>query len=144
LPRSTGIYDCGRKTAKKERYVPTSKVAKALELAYWNVRTMLDTAGSNRPERRSALTAHELSRLNVDISAIREVRFPNEGSLQEHGTGYTHFWSGETCSRKASFSFTFKLENLPPGHSDRITSIFLPMKNKQYATLFSVCSNSPS
>ncbi|XP_037773076.1 uncharacterized protein LOC119568612 [Penaeus monodon] len=35
-------------------------------------------------------------------------------------------------------SITSKLENLPTGHSDRTMSMRLPLKNKQYATLFSV------
>ena len=48
---------------------------------------MLDQTDSNRPERRSALIAHELSRLDIDIAALSEVRFPEEGSLQEHGAG---------------------------------------------------------
>ncbi|KAL8604147.1 hypothetical protein ACOMHN_047359 [Nucella lapillus] len=33
-----------------------------------------------------------------------------------------------------------KLENLPTGHSDRIISMSLPLKNKQHVTLFSVYS----
>ena len=51
--------------------------------------TMLDSAGSSRPERRSVLIAHELSRLDVNIAVLSEVRFPEEGNLQEHGAGYT-------------------------------------------------------
>lgn len=60
---------------------------------------MLDQNDSNRPERCSALIAHELSRLNVDIAALSEVRFPEEdyrrlaldtpssgqGTLQQNG-----------------------------------------------------------
>ncbi|XP_037790205.1 uncharacterized protein LOC119585608 [Penaeus monodon] len=43
---------------------------------------MLDADDSNRPERRSALIAHELSRLDVDIAALSEVRFHDVGSLR--------------------------------------------------------------
>ena len=107
---------------------------------------MQDAADSNRPERRSALIAHELSRLNVDIAALSEVRFPGEGSLKEHGAGYTLFWSGklETERRLSGVGFMMKtsiaskLENLPTGHSDRIMSMRLPLRNDQYVTLFSV------
>ena len=56
---------------------------------------MLDKAESNRPQRRSALVAHELSRLNIDIAALSEVRFPDTGSLKEQGAGYTLYWSGK-------------------------------------------------
>ena len=52
-----------------------------MKVACWNVRTMLNTAYSNRPECRSALIGHELSRLNVDIAALSEVLFPGECSL---------------------------------------------------------------
>jgi len=107
---------------------------------------MLGKADSNRPERRSALIAYELSRLNVEIAVLSEIRFPDEGSNQEHGARYTLFWSGKisTEGRLAGVGFMVrtsiasKLENLPTGHSDRIMSMRLPLKNKQYATLFSV------
>ena len=109
---------------------------------------MLDRADSCRPERRSALIAHELSRLNIDIAALSEVRFSGEGSLQEHGAGYTLYWSGkpETERRLSGVGFMVrnsiasKLENQPTGHSDRIISMRLPLWNQQYATLFSVYS----
>ena len=109
---------------------------------------MLDTVDSNRPERRSALVAHELSRLNIDIAALSEVRFPDEGSLKEHGAGYTLYWSGKPQSERRLSGVGFmikntiasKLENLPTGHSDRIISMRLPLENKQHITLFSVYS----
>ena len=119
-----------------------------LKVACWNVRTMLDRADSCRPERRSALIAHELSRLNIDIAALSEVRFSGEGSLQEHGAGYTLYWSGkpETERRLSGVGFMVrnsiasKLENQPTGHSNRIIAMRLPLWNQQYATLFSVYS----
>ena len=109
---------------------------------------MLDRADSCRPERRSALIAHELLRLNIDIAALSEVRFSGEGSLQEHGAGYTLYWSGkpETERRLSGVGFMVrnsiasKLENQPTGHSDRIISMRLPLWNQQYATLFSLYS----
>ena len=50
---------------------------------------MLDADDSHRPVCRSALIAHELSRLDIDIAALSEVRFPEVGSLLEHSAGYT-------------------------------------------------------
>ena len=107
---------------------------------------MLDKSDSSRPERRSALVAHELSRLNIDIAALSEVRFADKGSLKEQGAGYTLFWSGKpTDERRLSGvgfmmrnSIASKLETLPTGHSDRIMSMRLPLDNKQHLTLFSV------
>ena len=107
---------------------------------------MLDRSDSNRPERQSALIAHELARLSIDIAALNEVRFPEEGSLQEHGAGYTFYWSGKPAAEKCLSGVGFmvkdciasKLEHLPTGHSDRIISMCLPLHGNQFLTLFSV------
>nr|VZI17159.1 unnamed protein product [Spirometra erinaceieuropaei] len=65
-----------------------------LTLAAWNVRSLLDNPRSKRLERRTALVARELARYKVDIAALSETRFPEEGQLEEAGVGYTFFWSG--------------------------------------------------
>ena len=117
-----------------------------LKVACWNIRTMLDSANSGRPERRSALIAHELSRLSCDITALSEVRLSDEGSLKEQGVGYTLYWSGKPSTERRLSGVGFmvrnsiasKLETLPSGHSDRIMSMRLPLENKQHLTLFSV------
>ncbi|KAJ7428377.1 craniofacial development protein 2-like [Pitangus sulphuratus] len=83
---------------------------------------MLGAVDSGRPERFSALIAHKLSRLNIDIAALSEVRLNEEGSLREHGACYTLYWSG---------------------HSDNIISLPLPLHNKQHVVvLFSI--NAPT
>ncbi|KAK2554815.1 Craniofacial development protein 2 [Acropora cervicornis] len=107
---------------------------------------MLDKADSSRPERRSALVAHELSRLNIDITALSEVRLADEGSLGEHGAGYTLYWSGKPSTERRLSGVGFmvrnsiasKLDRLPTGHSDRIMSMHLLLEGKQHLTLFSV------
>ena len=38
--------------------------------------------------------ARELARLDIDVAALREVRFAEQGSLTEDGAGYTLFCSG--------------------------------------------------
>ena len=48
----------------------------------------------DRPQRRSALVARELAWLDIDIAALSEVHFAEQGSLREDGAGYTLFWSG--------------------------------------------------
>ena len=51
-----------------------------------NLRTLIDRAGTDRPERRSALIARELERYKVQIAALSETRLANEGQLSEaHG-----------------------------------------------------------
>ncbi|VDL88512.1 unnamed protein product [Schistocephalus solidus] len=53
-----------------------------------------DNPRSNRPERRMALVARELARYKVDIAALNETRFSEQGQMEEVGAGYTFFWSG--------------------------------------------------
>ena len=71
-----------------------------LNITCWNIRTMLDKADSSYPERRSALVGHELSCLNIDITALGKVRLTEEGSLKEHGAGYTLYWSGKPSTKR--------------------------------------------
>jgi len=43
---------------------------------------------TDRPERRTALIARELSRYNVDVAALSETRLADQGQLTEIGGGY--------------------------------------------------------
>ena len=148
LTAINGHLSLRSKNNENKKVLITYKDEKILKVACLNVRTMLDRADSCRPERRSALIAHELSRLNIYIAALSEVRFSGEDSLQEHGAGYTLYWSGkpETERRLSGVGFMVrnsiasKLENQPTGHSGRIISMRLLLWNQQYATLFSVYS----
>nr|VZI50141.1 unnamed protein product [Spirometra erinaceieuropaei] len=84
--RSRGpIVEFGRaKTAHTGRVSPHT-------LAVWNVRSLLDNPRSNRPERRTALVVRELARYKVDIAALSETRFSEQGQLEEVSAGYTFF-----------------------------------------------------
>jgi len=44
---------------------------------------------SGRPERRTAIVARQLARYDIDIAALSEPRFPEDGQLMEYGGGYT-------------------------------------------------------
>ena len=60
-------------------YVQTTKQKmQDKELPNWNVRTFLDMANSIRHMGRTALMAHELSHLNVDVSSLSEVRHADD------------------------------------------------------------------
>ena len=112
----------------------------------WNVRTMMDSEDNERPQRRSALVAKELARLNIDIAALSEVRFADQGSLTEHGTGYTLYWSGKTKEERRLSGVVFMmktqianiLQSLPIGHSDRLMSFRLTIQDNRFATVISV------
>ena len=76
----------------------------------------------DRPQRRSALVATELARLDIDTAALSEVRFVEQGSVTEDAAGYrlTLFWSTKNRDERrfsgVSFlfktSFARKLQNL--------------------------------
>ncbi|VDL95101.1 unnamed protein product [Schistocephalus solidus] len=65
-----------------------------LTIAAMNVRSLLNNPRSNRPERRMALVARELARYKVEIAALKESRFSDQGQLEEMGGSYTFFRSG--------------------------------------------------
>ncbi|VDM01859.1 unnamed protein product [Schistocephalus solidus] len=82
-----------------------------LTLAAWKVRSLLDNPRSNRPERRTALVARELARYKVDIAALSETGFSEQGQLEEVGAGYTFFWSGQTKAERRNAGVAFAIRN---------------------------------
>ena len=66
-----------------------------MNIACWNVRTLLDDKNNCRPERRTALVACELKRYNIDIAALAETHKEGDGQLEEVGGGYTFFLEGK-------------------------------------------------
>ena len=62
-----------------------------LKIGAWNVRTLMDSAGSDRPQRRTALVGSELGRLRIEIAALSETRFSEIGEIKEVGAGHTFF-----------------------------------------------------
>ena len=66
----------------------------SLKIGAWNVRTLMDLAGSDRSQRRMALFGRELGRYGIEIAALSETRFAEVGEIKEVGAGYTFFWSG--------------------------------------------------
>ena len=98
------------------------------------------------PQRRSALSARELARLDINIAALSEVRFAEQGSLTEDRAGYTLFWSGKNKDKRCLSGVSFiiktfiarKLQNMPTGLSDRPMSLRLPIQDNKFATVISV------
>ena len=70
----------GYPTRSQKKYMVISSIKqRPLVVASWNVRTLQDTGLGAR--RRTALIACELASYNVDIAALSETRFPDEGPL---------------------------------------------------------------
>jgi len=55
-----------------------------LNLASWNIRTMLDCSYAERPERSSAIISKVLSNYQIDIAALSKVRFAESGCICEY------------------------------------------------------------
>ena len=53
--------------------------------------TLMESAGSDRPQRRTALVGRELGRYGIEIAALSETRFAEIGEIKEVGAGYTFF-----------------------------------------------------
>ena len=100
---------------------------------------------SDRPARRTALIAQELSRYNVDIAALSETRLADEGSLAESGGGYTFFWRGYRSEERRIHGVGFAIRSSllgacpdnPVGLSARLMKIRIPLTNNRHITLFS-------
>ena len=116
-----------------------------LTIGAWNVRTLMDSSSSDRPERRTALVGRELDRYKVEIAALSEIRLAEEGLLKEVGAGYTCFWSGRKKEerREAGVGFAIKshlvskLSGLPKGINDRLMTLRLPLSGRRHATIVS-------
>nr|VZI34507.1 unnamed protein product [Spirometra erinaceieuropaei] len=104
-----------------------------------------DNPRSNRPERRTALVARELARYKMDIAALSETRFSEQGQLEEDGAGYTFFWSGRPRAERRDAGVAFAIRNdivgrlpcLPQGINDRLMSLRLPLWGGKFATIIS-------
>ena len=123
-----------------------NKKIKKLQVATWNVRTLLDDdSNTDRPNRRTALVAHELKRYNIDLAALSETRLSGEDSLTEVGEGYTFFWRGypEGERRLHGVGFAVKTSLLqyipeaPVSVSERLMTWRIPLANQRYATVIS-------
>ena len=51
----------------------------------------MDSAESDRPQRRTALVGRELGRYRTEIAALSETRFAEIGDIKEVGASYTFF-----------------------------------------------------
>ena len=115
-----------------------------LTIAQWNVRTLLDQEGADRPERRTALVAMELAKYNIKIATLCETRFLESGSLND--LEYSFFWSGKPEGERSEAGVGFaikkdivtKLTEMPQPVSDKIMTMRLPLSKNNFAIIISV------
>ncbi|VDL92441.1 unnamed protein product [Schistocephalus solidus] len=90
-----------------------------------------DNPKINQPERRAALVARELARYKVDIAALSETRFSDQGQLED------------AERRDAGVAFAIRndivgrLLYLPQGINDCLMSLRLPHRGDQCANIIS-------
>ncbi|VDM05793.1 unnamed protein product [Schistocephalus solidus] len=101
--------------------------------------------GDIQSRTEDALVARELARYKVDIAALSETRFSEQGQLEEVGAGYTFFRSGRPKAERRDAGVTFAIRNdivgrlpcLPQGINDRLMSLRLPLWGDKLATIIS-------
>ena len=106
------------------------------------MRTLQDTWLGAR--RRTWLIACELARYNIDIAALSEARFLEEGFLV--GASFTFFWSGlpKYAFRIHGVGFTVRTALLqstqesPIALDERLMTLQLPFAKKRFVTFASV------
>ena len=111
-----------------------------LRIGTWNVRKLMDSAGSDRPKRKTAL-----GRYDIQIAALSGTRIADVGEIKGVGTGYTFFWVGRKSGerREVGVNFAIKTElvgkrsGLPKGINDRLMRLRLSLSGNKYATIVS-------
>ena len=82
-----------------------------LKIGACNVRTIMDSAGSDRPQRRMALVGKEFGRYGIEKAALSGTRFAEIGEIKEVGAGYTFFWSGRRSEERRESGVGFAIKS---------------------------------
>ncbi|BHF58539.1 hypothetical protein SprV_0100149100 [Sparganum proliferum] len=104
-----------------------------------------DNSRSNRPERRTALMARELTRYKADFATLNETRFPEQGQLEEAQR------QGRGTASTIPNGIVGRLPCLPQGINDRLMGLLLPLpmasrdaaRNKSYEELHALLATVP-
>ena len=125
--------------------------AHLLNVASWNVRTLLDT--KRAAARPSAIVSLELARYNIDIAALSETRVLGETVLEEVGGGYTFFLKGkpegDKCHCGVGFAIRSKLVKhlqgkYPVGINERLMTMSLPLEDFTLSIISAYAPTLPS
>ncbi|CAK6979877.1 hypothetical protein FSCOSCO3_A020299 [Scomber scombrus] len=109
----------------------------------WNVHTLMDSATSDKGERRTMIIIRELKRCWIDLAVHSETRLADKGQLKEEKGGYTFFWKGKTADKPKIHSVGFAirsqlvshLSELPLGITKYHITIHLVLANNQMQSL---------
>ena len=72
------------------------------------MRTLMDSVGSDTPQRSTTIVGRELRRYKIHIAVMSETRFADVWEIR--AVGYTFFWSGliREERRETGIGFTYK------------------------------------
>ncbi|BHF58827.1 hypothetical protein SprV_0100178200 [Sparganum proliferum] len=87
-----------------------------------------------------------MPRYRVDIAALSEIRFSEQGEMKEVGAGYTIFWSGRPRAERRNTGVAFAIRNgivlqlpcLLQEINNRLTILRLPLPGGKFAIIVSV------
>ncbi|VDL89047.1 unnamed protein product [Schistocephalus solidus] len=128
-PLSSSSYSCFYSSSSPS--ILTLPSFPTVEKSYGEGDMQSHNQRSNRLERMTALVARELARYKVDIAALSETRFSEQGQLEE------------AERRDAGVAFVIRngivvpLPCLPQGINDRLMSLRLPLWGDKFATIIS-------
>ena len=105
----------------------------------------MDRGNTERPQRRTALVAKDISHYNTDIAALRKTWLVGEGSLTESASGYAFSWKGQMENQDRIYGVGLaiktglvrKFPHLLVGINERMMKLCLPPSQKQHATVIS-------
>ena len=122
-----------------------AKMRYKVNIACWNVRTLLDINMSRRPERRTALLTRKLERLNIDIAALSETHLSEKDHLIEAGSRYYVLWvrnpKDKLCDGGVGFAIRSALVDKIERSSavtDRIMKLRVPLSCGRFLSIFSL------
>ena len=123
-----------------------SKKEIPLNIATWNIHTLIDWNDTDRPHRHTALIAYKLAWYKINIVALNETQLANKGEPNEKSSGYSFFWSRHAPNDKheagvgyaIKTSLVGKLACPLKGVNDCFMTMRLPLHHgKKFATIIS-------
>ena len=86
----------GRSQRKMTNVIP-------LKISARHVRTLMDSAGSDRPQRRTAPVGRKFCRYGIEVAALSETHFAKEREIKEVVAGFTFLWRGRKSEERKAY-----------------------------------------
>lgn len=73
--------------------------------------TLMDSATSDWPEKRTKIIAREIRRCHISLAALSETRLADERQLKEKKGGYSFFWKEKAAEEPRIHGVGFIIKN---------------------------------